>query len=66
MKNYKNKRCWQSISQVQLRKGTVTDQKFNKNGWLMLFVEWENSNPTWEKILNVSFDLKQIGEENEN
>jgi hypothetical protein len=62
MKNYKNKRCWQATTQVNLRKGTVIEQKLEKNGWLMLYIQWDKLDPTWEKALNISFDLKQIGE----
>lgn len=62
MKNYKNKKCWQATSQVSLRKGIVVKQKIDKTGWLLLHIKWENNRFTWEKALNVSFNLKQIGE----
>lgn len=60
MKNYKNKKCWQATTQVNLKKGFVTDQKTSKTGWLMLFIQWEDGSSTWEKILNVSFDFSNF------
>lgn len=62
MKNYKNKRCWQATSQVSLRKGIILEQKMDKTGWLLVHIKWENNRFTWEKVTNVSFNLKQIGE----
>jgi hypothetical protein len=63
MKNYINKRCWQATTQVQIRKGIALKQKLEKTGWLMIYVKWGDDGCSWEKILNLSFDLKQIGKQ---
>ena len=56
MKSYIGKRCWQTTGYTRLRVGEVAAQKM-KDKWLLVLVNWDNSpTPTWEKILNVSFE----------
>lgn len=62
MKNYKNKRCWQAVTQTTLRKGIVIDQKINNSGWLLAHVKWQNNTFTWEKVANLSFNLDILGQ----
>lgn len=62
MKNYKNQKCWQATTQTTLRKGIVIEQRLDKIGWLLIHVKWNNNTFTWEKVTNLSFNLKQIGE----
>tara|TARA_A100001201_G_scaffold143736_1_gene147056 strand:+ start:809 stop:1009 length:201 start_codon:yes stop_codon:yes gene_type:complete len=66
MKNYKNKKCWQAIGFTQIKKGIAIDQKLESTGWLMIYVKWDDKSYSWEKIVNLSFDMKQIGEIYEN
>jgi hypothetical protein len=62
MKNYKKQRCWQATTRTSLRKGTVIDQKVDEIGWLLVYVKWQNNSFSWERVVNLSFDLTQIGE----
>lgn len=62
MKSYKNKKCWQAISQTAIRKGIVIDQKIDDSGWLLVQVKWHNNTFTWERVVNLSFNLHIIGQ----
>ena len=58
MRNYTGMICWQASGFKSITFGKVLEQKLEKNGWLMLRVEWENSKSiTWEKVANLSFNL---------
>jgi len=62
MKKYKNQKCWQAITRTSLRKGIVIEQRIDEAGWLLVHVKWQTNSFSWERVVNVSFDLKQIGE----
>lgn len=53
---YLGKQCWQAVSQVRVQFGTCLETQM-KDGWLLVRVEWSNSNITWEKIANVNFNI---------
>lgn len=58
MKDYKGKVCWQAFGFSTINFGVVVDQKLEDNGWLMLQVKWDrNNSTTWEKVLNLSFEM---------
>lgn len=54
MKNYIGKSCWQTHCYKYIYFGKITDQKM-ENKWLLVLVEWDSGNSTWERVVNVSF-----------
>ena len=54
MKDYVGKRCWQAHGFVHIGFGKVIKQKM-ENKWLLVQVQWDTGDTSWEKIVNVSF-----------
>ena len=52
---YIGKRCWQSMGYARAKVGTVVELK-TENKWLLLKIQWDGSDSTWEKICNLCFD----------
>ena len=54
MKDYIGNRCWQAHGFVHVKFGNVIGQK-TEDKWLLVQVQWDTGNISWEKIVNVSF-----------